>query len=130
MAVQPDHWLWSRQRPEHHGGAMRTLEEEDDEDGYPRGPDASPRVCPQCDLLCGSVSPGQASWYLSSSASSSPESEDKPLCKSTRVVSRSWLHMEGRLNIDVFIASGHWDSNRGQWEFASGICILFISPKH
>lgn len=75
MSIQSDHWVWKRDRPDYHAGAVRSYTREKDDDGHPRGPDVTPRLCVQCraSLEYDSVSPGSTSWYLSSSAESSPD---------------------------------------------------------
>ncbi|XP_067681980.1 speedy protein A-like [Haliotis asinina] len=74
MAIETSHIVWSRQRLAHHGGAMRSYML-DSEDNYPRGPDATPRLCHLCDATDSqydSASPSSYSWYISST-DSSPE---------------------------------------------------------
>uniref|UniRef100_A0A672HSI7 Speedy/RINGO cell cycle regulator family member A n=1 Tax=Salarias fasciatus TaxID=181472 RepID=A0A672HSI7_SALFA len=47
MAIKSSHFVWQRQRPEHHSGAQREYGDQD----YalsPRGPSASPASCAQC----------------------------------------------------------------------------------
>ena len=75
MTIESDHWAWKRDRLEHHAGALRAYLKDDDEDGLPRGPDATPRLCPQCAVFVeyDSASPTSTSWYLSSSSESSPD---------------------------------------------------------
>ena len=108
MEVCPDHWIWQRDRPLHHGGALRTYnKDEDDDDLYPRGPDKSPRVCTLCDKresdededdseLMSSFGEG-ISWYLSSSTDSSPESTIQP-CKTFSIVPARF-DMKGKLKL-------------------------------
>lgn len=72
MAIEPGHPIWKRTRQDHHGGAVRNYMKDDEDDGYPRGPNASPRTCPDCDAGSGydSASPESVSWYVSSGDSS------------------------------------------------------------
>ncbi|XP_025105869.1 speedy protein 1-B-like isoform X1 [Pomacea canaliculata] len=81
MAIEPDHPLWKRERPIHHAGASRSYMRDPEDDGYPRGPDLSPRYCHHCDSArdsqYDSASPASLSWYVSS-GSSSPEEETSP----------------------------------------------------
>lgn len=73
MAIQPDSILWKRERPVHHGGAVRNYMKDPEDDGFPRGPNASPRYCPNCDIpdsQYDSASPGSTSWFISSKDSS------------------------------------------------------------
>lgn len=75
MAIEPDHPLWKRERPIHHAGAIRNYMKDPEEDGYPRGPDLSPRYCHQCDAhdsQYDSASPASVSWCISS-GETSPE---------------------------------------------------------
>ncbi|XP_069117105.1 speedy protein A-like isoform X1 [Argopecten irradians] len=48
MEIDKDSMLWRRNRPLHHAGAVRSYNKDPEDDGYPRGPDASPRPCPDC----------------------------------------------------------------------------------
>ncbi|XP_045623503.2 uncharacterized protein [Procambarus clarkii] len=48
MGMQPDHWLWERERPVYHGGAHREYLKHPDDNGHPRGPDKSPLQCRKC----------------------------------------------------------------------------------
>ena len=72
MAIESDHPVWKRTRQDHHGGALRNYLKPEDDDGYPRGPNASPRICRDCDAGSGydSASPESVSWYVSSGDSS------------------------------------------------------------
>ena len=72
MAIEPDNSLWQRTRPDHHGGAIRSYAKDPEDDGYPRGPSATPRACPECDKdsQYDSASPDSVSWYVSSGESS------------------------------------------------------------
>ncbi|XP_035388994.1 speedy protein A [Electrophorus electricus] len=60
MAIVPSHFIWQRERAEHHSGAQRQYRDRDEVHG-PRGPAASPEPC----ALCAKTS------CLSSSSSSS-----------------------------------------------------------
>ncbi|XP_013400468.1 speedy protein 1-A [Lingula anatina] len=75
---EPDHYIWTRDRPEYHAGAIRTHNRDEDE-AYPRGPDGSPHFCLRCDS-CEYASEflEEDSWYLSSCTESSPESVGRP----------------------------------------------------
>ena len=77
MAIESDHPVWKRTRPDHHGGAIRNYMKDSDDDGYPRGPNSSPRLCPDCDTGSGydSASPESVSWYVSSGDSTPDEEE-------------------------------------------------------
>ncbi|WAR18782.1 SPD1B-like protein, partial [Mya arenaria] len=77
MAIEPEHPVWTRLRPDHHAGAQRGYLKGDDDDGYPRGPGASPRACQDCDTdsVYDSASPLSVSWYISS-GQTSPNNED------------------------------------------------------
>ncbi|XP_076023876.1 speedy protein A [Genypterus blacodes] len=48
MAIVPSHFVWQRQRAEHHGGAQRQYGDQD-RPPAPRGPWASPKPCALCD---------------------------------------------------------------------------------
>ncbi|XP_072546675.1 speedy protein A isoform X2 [Salminus brasiliensis] len=61
MAIVPSHFIWQRQRAEHHSGAQRQYRDQD-EVHIPRGPAASPEPCSLC----------AKTTSLSSSSSSSP----------------------------------------------------------
>ena len=99
MDVSSGHWIWDRDRPLHHGGAMRSKSKDDDDedDAFPRGPNRTPKQCRMCsaeerdneedededdDFF---TSTGGMSWYLSSSTDSSPEDTSRP-CKTFSVV--------------------------------------------
>ena len=76
MAIDDSHPIWKRSRQLHHAGAIRDYAKYSDGDGYPRGPCASHRRCPDCDndSLYDSASLSSASWYIS--RDNSPESDD------------------------------------------------------
>ena len=95
MAIDPSHWVWQRERPEHHAGALRQYMRGPDEDAYPRGPDGSPRYCDKCEEMVqyDSASPDADTWYLSSCSDSSPEAVMP--CKALRVVAPSNFDMQG-----------------------------------
>ncbi|XP_060551228.1 speedy protein 1-B-like isoform X2 [Ruditapes philippinarum] len=65
MAIDPDHPIWKRSRPDYHAGAMRNYLKGTEDDGYPKGPKAVPRKCPNCDneSSCYSDSTSSESWY-------------------------------------------------------------------
>ncbi|XP_055879237.1 speedy protein A-like isoform X2 [Biomphalaria glabrata] len=50
MAIEPSSLLWRRERLSHHGGATRSYMKDPNEDGYPRGPNATPHYCAACDV--------------------------------------------------------------------------------
>ncbi|XP_063426681.1 speedy protein 1-B-like [Mytilus trossulus] len=68
MAIDISHPVWKRSRALHHAGAIRSYMKDPDDDGYPRGPHASPKRCEECDhdSQYDSASPASASWYISS----------------------------------------------------------------
>ncbi|KAH3854710.1 hypothetical protein DPMN_097259, partial [Dreissena polymorpha] len=78
MAIEPDHLMWSRGRPEHHAGAQRSYLKHEDEDGFPHGPSSSPRPCLECDTdsQYDSASPHSVSWYVSSGQSTPDNGEE------------------------------------------------------
>lgn len=86
MAIDPDHPVWKRSRPDYHAGAIRCYLKDPEDDGYPRGPNASPRKCPNCDSdsLYDSASPLSVSWYVSSGHSSP---SDMDVIKKSDVIS-------------------------------------------
>lgn len=68
MSLMPDHWIWMRERPEHHAGAVRVyrgVEPDEANLPYPRGPDKSPRACEPCSKLLQSQMSSQTSFYMS-----------------------------------------------------------------
>ena len=132
MSIDLDHWLWKRVRPEHHSGAFRqhVRDQDSDDDVYPRGPNASPRKCQQCASLMeyDSASPGDASWYLSSSSESSPELIGLKMCKITRIVASSRFDMNGKALIFQFHLLIKYPHRRGicfVCDLAS--CSFFLS---
>ena len=101
MNIEPDHWAWQRNRPDHHGGATRAYMQDLEDDALPRGPNASPKSC----QLCGpaaveydSASPDSTTWYLSSSTESSPDLlNGNSINKSLRIVtSDNRFNMTGK----------------------------------
>ncbi|XP_043915837.1 speedy protein A isoform X2 [Protopterus annectens] len=46
MAIAPMHYIWQRERPLHHSGAIRNYAKEEMQ--FPRGPSASPISCSLC----------------------------------------------------------------------------------
>uniref|UniRef100_H2Y7E9 Uncharacterized protein n=2 Tax=Ciona savignyi TaxID=51511 RepID=H2Y7E9_CIOSA len=49
MGIEPDHYIWSRERSETHAGAKRTyVKSIDEKEPYPRGPGRSPIPCEVC----------------------------------------------------------------------------------
>ena len=83
MGIDPGNAAWNRVRPVHHSGALRSYLKDSDEEGYPRGPYASPRVCLEChgdnDSQYNSASPSSSntSCYLSTDEGS-PEQQGHP----------------------------------------------------
>ncbi len=118
MAIDSRHWAWQRERPQYHGGAVRSYAKDPDDDGFPRGPDATPRMCVTCkeSLEYDSLSPGSTSWYLSSSAESSPDLNHNFPVKSLRLVNNSRFDMKGKLHwlgdclTSVITAAGIYNS--------------------
>ncbi|XP_064162297.1 speedy protein A isoform X2 [Anguilla rostrata] len=74
MAIVPSHFLWQRERAEHHSGAQRQYGDRD-EVRLPRGPSATPTHCLLCAKQSSRLDPG-----LSSSSSSSSSSSHCVLC--------------------------------------------------
>ncbi|KAG0724302.1 Speedy protein 1-A [Chionoecetes opilio] len=70
MDMQPGCWLWHRERPLYHGGAMRDYLRHPSDNGRPRGPEKSPLQCQLC--LERECANSQNSYllYISDSASS------------------------------------------------------------
>ncbi|NXY91332.1 SPDYA protein, partial [Alcedo cyanopectus] len=69
MAIAPTHYIWQRERPPHHSGAVRNYTRQVQ---LPRGPTASPAKC----LLCekeGRAVPQESSSSCSSSSSGNLE---------------------------------------------------------
>ena len=48
MSLYPDHIIWQRHRQEHHAGAVRRYEADDDDSFVPIGPNGSPVHCDLC----------------------------------------------------------------------------------
>lgn len=77
MAIDPDHTIWKRERPLHHGGAIRSYVK-DEIDDFPRGPLDTPYKCLECgstDSQYDSASPADTFWYISSQESSEDNAE-------------------------------------------------------
>ena len=75
MRIQPGHWAWLRERPEHHGGAIRAYKRDPEDDGYPRGPYGTPYRCSVCDsMVDSSQSSGSEPFWTSFEM---PLTEDK-----------------------------------------------------
>lgn len=93
MAIESDHTVWKRNRPEFHGGALRNYMKSDEDDGYPRGPNSSPRKCPECDRdsQYDSASPLSLSWYVSSGGTS----PDNDVFFEKAVINQSSFDMKG-----------------------------------
>lgn len=51
MSIAPSHPIWQRTRKPHHGGAIPENSSIEDINLTPRGPDASPLCCKQCEEL-------------------------------------------------------------------------------
>ncbi|GFN97042.1 speedy protein a [Plakobranchus ocellatus] len=72
MNIDPQHFLWKRERLQHHGGAIRNYMK-DENDDIPRDPMGTPRKCAECssyDSQYDSASSANTSWYISSQGSS------------------------------------------------------------
>jgi len=97
MAIEPENPVWTRVRPEHHAGAQRSYLKDDDDEGFPRGPNSSPRRCLDCDndSVYDSASPLSVSWYVSS-GQSSPENDGlEMLVKRESTLQSSAFDMKG-----------------------------------
>ncbi|KAG7466073.1 hypothetical protein MATL_G00160970 [Megalops atlanticus] len=79
MAIVPSHFLWQRERAEHHSGAQRQYGDRD-EVQMPRGPSASPARCALCARTCSRLDPVLSA---SSSTSSSPLALSSSLSQET-----------------------------------------------
>lgn len=99
MAIDNSHPVWKRTRQIHHAGAMRCYMKDPDDDGYPRGPHASPKRCPDCDndSQYDSASPDSASWYISSGENSSDEIYDEHLISTVSCCIRIRFFFNGNL---------------------------------
>lgn len=96
MAIEPDNLLWKRERPIIHGGALRNYMRGPEDESFPRGPNASPRLCADCDASDSqyeshSPSPASTYWYISS-RDSSPNDRSS---QSSIAESRTSLHVRG-----------------------------------
>ncbi|KAK3783413.1 hypothetical protein RRG08_033674 [Elysia crispata] len=79
MDIEPLHIIWKRERPFHHGGAIRSYMK-DESDDFPRGPLGTPRKCAECgsnDSQYDSASSADTFWYISSQESSQDNTEIK-----------------------------------------------------
>ena len=72
MDLEPNHWVWQRERPAYHGGAARLYpheKEQQNKDLHPKGPNALPHGCDAClhrmDIDCDSSNSNE-SLFLSS----------------------------------------------------------------
>ncbi|GFS07004.1 speedy protein A [Elysia marginata] len=77
MGIEPDHLIWKRERPLHHGGAIRSYIR-DETDDFPRGPLETPHKCTECgsnDSQYDSASSADTFWYISSQESSQNNTE-------------------------------------------------------
>ncbi|XP_062620712.1 speedy protein 1-B-like [Saccostrea cucullata] len=99
MDIYPDHLCWKRSRPLHHSGAIRSyVRDSEEDDGYPRGPHASPRRCRACepfDSQYDSASPDREEWIFSGDDIFDNSQEDsrfdmKPLKKNLPSSSTDW----------------------------------------
>ncbi|XP_042234858.1 uncharacterized protein LOC121874681 [Homarus americanus] len=70
IGMQPDHWMWDRERPTYHGGALRDYLKHPNDNGRPRGPDKSPLQCQTCLERECSTSENSYILYLSESDTS------------------------------------------------------------
>ncbi|KAG9336816.1 hypothetical protein JZ751_003164, partial [Albula glossodonta] len=86
MAIVPSHFLWQRERPEHHSGAQRQYGDRD-EVQMPRGPSATPARCVLCDKRssCPGLTLDQDLSAFSSPSSSSSSSLAFPGCLSLEI---------------------------------------------
>ena len=119
MAIEPDHAVWKRARPDHHAGAVRNYLKDPDDDGYPRGPNMSPRKCADCDTGSGydSASPESVSWYVSS-GDSSPGAEETIFERPNQ----STFDMKGSL---ILCYLAHLNTKLGSvndWRLSSFVC--------
>lgn len=107
MAIEPEHPVWQRTRPEHHAGAMRSYLKGPEDDGYPRGPSASPRKCPDCDTdsQYDSGSPASLSWYVSSGHSSPVSRDEEFFERSTTMASFDMKGLKKNLPEDEWPAT-------------------------
>ncbi|KAJ8362782.1 hypothetical protein SKAU_G00116130 [Synaphobranchus kaupii] len=69
MGIVPSHFLWQRQRAEHHSGAQRQYSDREDV-RMPRGPSATPTHCVLCAKQSSCLDPGLPTPSSSSSTSS------------------------------------------------------------
>ncbi|KAK8401476.1 hypothetical protein O3P69_001003 [Scylla paramamosain] len=94
MDMQPDCWLWQRERPTYHGGATRDYLRDPSDDGRPRGPGRSPLQCQLClERECVN-SENSYLLYLSDSSSSMGT-----LCLEASIIE----HKEGDSGFETFL---------------------------
>ncbi|MBN3290422.1 SPDYA protein, partial [Polypterus senegalus] len=67
------HWVWQRERPQHHGGAQRNYLRDGLAELLPRGPGQSPRRCSLCSLDSSPVTLSCSSRHSSPGKSSDVE---------------------------------------------------------
>ncbi|KAI4887180.1 hypothetical protein NFI96_021292, partial [Prochilodus magdalenae] len=83
MAIVPSHFIWQRERAEHHSGAQRQYRDRD-EVHMPRGPAASPEPCSLCvktsslSSSCSSPLPLALNLSLEATPPSKPKGFHKP----------------------------------------------------
>ncbi|XP_060068445.1 speedy protein A-like [Ylistrum balloti] len=72
MEIDRESPLWRRNRPLHHAGAVRSYNKDPDDDGYPRGPEASPKFCQDCNIDSQYLSTASPASCILSSVEQSP----------------------------------------------------------
>lgn len=72
MAIVPTHFIWQRERAEHHSGAQRFYIGDREKVHIPRGPSASPAPCALCAKSSGLGLSSSSDSGSSTSLSSSP----------------------------------------------------------
>lgn len=119
MMIDPMNEYWQRTRPIHHGGALRAYAKDPEDDGYPRGPEASPYICSMCEQhrKCYSLSPNTNSWYLSSEDDVDSGCEQEPFI--TDITEHSF-DMEGNKYTQQLLSTLvlRWCLPQYGWNFA------------